>query len=249
MSSILNIHLNKTGKVSDKWSSYLDTYDNLFYELKYKNINLLEVGVRNGGSLETWAEYFKNAENIIGCDIDPLCNNLQYTDERIKVIVKDIKSDETYNAIFNLTDNLDIVIDDGSHCSVDILHTFVNYFPKLNPGGIFVIEDTHTLYWREWNNELNNPFNAYKFFKKLIDVINFQFWKNESTLEDLFSDFIISGPLPDFITSGWIESIEFKNSIIIIKKAKQANIESLGKRIVRGTIELGNNNDISFNEY
>ena len=71
--SIKEIHIQKTGKVSDKWSSYLDYYDTVFFSRKNESINLLEIGVQNGGSLETWAEYFKNAKNIIGCDIDEKC--------------------------------------------------------------------------------------------------------------------------------------------------------------------------------
>lgn len=247
MSTITEIHYNKTGKVSDKWETYLSSYDNLFYDFKNKHLNLLEVGVRNGGSLETWAEYFKNAKNIIGCDIDPRCKNLTYDDERVKVIVEDIKSKNTYEKINSYCDTLDIIIDDGSHNSIDILETFVNYFPMLNPGGVFVVEDTHTLYWKEWNNEKNNPFNAYIFFKKLIDVINFEFWKNEDTIENLFKEFFISH-VPAFIKEGWIESIEFRNSLIIVKKSKPPLLSTLGKRIVRGTVELEGNNDLSHNQ-
>lgn len=247
MSTITNLHFNKTGKVSDKWESYLTCYDKLFHDLKTKPINILEVGIRNGGSLETWAEYFKNAINIIGCDIDSRCNLLTYSDNRIKVIVDDVKSNNTYSKINSFCSNLDIVIDDGSHNSIDILETFVNYFPMLNPGGIFVIEDTHTLYWKEWNNERNNPFNAYIFFKKLIDVINFEFWKNESTIEDLFKEFFVR-EVPVFLKEGWIESIEFRNSLIIIKKSIPPLRNTLGKRIVRGDVELEGNDDLSHNQ-
>lgn len=51
-----------TGKVSDKWSSYLDAYENILSKYRHKPINLLEVGVQNGGSLEIWAKYFPYAK-------------------------------------------------------------------------------------------------------------------------------------------------------------------------------------------
>ena len=64
--SIEKIHKEKTGKVSDKWESYLPYYDSLFEKYRSQNLNLLEIGVQNGGSLETWKTFFKNAACLIG---------------------------------------------------------------------------------------------------------------------------------------------------------------------------------------
>jgi hypothetical protein len=46
------------GKVSDKWSSYLPFYDELFEKYRTQNLNLLEISVQNGGSLVTWKIFF-----------------------------------------------------------------------------------------------------------------------------------------------------------------------------------------------
>jgi len=246
--TIKQIHNSKTGKISDKWSSYLDTYDELFLKFKNKEINLLEIGVQNGGSLETWASYFKNANFVVGCDIDPKCKQLTYNDPRIKLIVNNINNKETYQVISNNCNSLDIIIDDGSHISTDILESFVTYFPLLNPGGVYVIEDTHTLYWKEWNDEINMKFNAYIFFKKIIDVINIQFWEKEKSLDSYFSDFFVNGNIPSFINEGWIESVEFKNSLIIIKKSLSPNRYGLGQRLVTGSIGLVNDNVIKHHQ-
>lgn len=40
------------GKVSDKWSNYINVYDVLFEGIRENVKSLLEVGVQNGGSLE-----------------------------------------------------------------------------------------------------------------------------------------------------------------------------------------------------
>ena len=238
--SIQRLHAEKTGKVSDKWSSYLQYYDKLFYSKRMDPIDLLEIGIQNGGSLETWASYFQNARNIIGCDIDPNCRQLSYDDPRIKLIVDDCNSPNTLQTIKALTPTLDIVIDDGSHRSMDILQSFVTYFPMLNPGGIYVVEDTHTLYWQDWGGELTNPHNAYIFFKKLIDVINHQFWDKQMTVGEYLGDFFNPGMTPEFIQDGSIESVEFRNSIITIKKAMYPCTNGLGKRLVTGTKALVN---------
>lgn len=243
--SVVKIHNEKTGKVSDKWSSYLHYYDKLFYSKKMDPVNLLEIGVQNGGSLETWASYFVNAKTIIGCDIDENCKQLCYDDPKINLIVADCNSPFAHQQISRLTSTLDVVIDDGSHRSVDILQSFVTYFDILNPGGIYVVEDTHTLYWDSWGGERSNKYNAYIFFKKMIDVMNFQFWDKEMSIDKYMSDFFNPGMTPKFILDGWIESIEFRNSIITVKKALQPTVNGLGKRLVTGTKALINHHVIN----
>ena len=46
------------GKISDKWSSYLDEWDRVFAPIREKRCRLLEIGIQNGGSLEIWSKYF-----------------------------------------------------------------------------------------------------------------------------------------------------------------------------------------------
>ncbi len=40
----------------------------------------------------------------------------------------------------------DVVIDDGSHQSADIISSFETLFPTLAEGGLYVIEDLHCSY-------------------------------------------------------------------------------------------------------
>ncbi|NTW52387.1 MAG: class I SAM-dependent methyltransferase, partial [Chlorobiaceae bacterium] len=75
------------GKVSDKWRLYLDVYDRIFDSYRDEPVNLLEIGIQNGGSLELWSKYFRNGKLFVGCDINKACEKLRYDDERIKVIV------------------------------------------------------------------------------------------------------------------------------------------------------------------
>jgi cephalosporin hydroxylase len=137
--SLTEIHRKKTGKVSDKWSSYLDFYDDKLWYLQDSKIKLLEIGVQNGGSLETWARYFWKAEKIVGIDIDPKCGDLKFEDQRIEVIVGDSKTVE-------LEDKFDIIIDDGSHLASDIIANWTKWWPSLEDGGVYVVEDFHTMW-------------------------------------------------------------------------------------------------------
>ncbi|HEX9872458.1 MAG TPA: hypothetical protein VGC99_28455, partial [Candidatus Tectomicrobia bacterium] len=44
------LYAEHSGKVSDKWSSYLTEYGRIFADYRHKPIRLLEIGVQNGGS-------------------------------------------------------------------------------------------------------------------------------------------------------------------------------------------------------
>jgi hypothetical protein len=232
--TIDSLHREKTGKVSDKWASYLVYYDELFESLRDQPLSLLEIGVQNGGSLETWASYFSHAKHIVGCDIDKNCGLLEYNDPRVKIIVGNANEAFAFQSIRAISSTFDIVIDDGSHLSLDILNSFVNYFPLLKPGGIYVIEDSHTLYNDAFGGGILNDFSAYSFFKKLIDVVNFQFWKDELSIQAYLRTFFPLKTTPGFILEGWVDSVSFQNSIITIKKAQQPGHTKLGERVLVG---------------
>ena len=70
--TINQLHREKNGKFSNKWTSYPTYYDALFKPLCHQPINLLEICVQNGGSLETWSTNFTRAQRIVGREIDRL---------------------------------------------------------------------------------------------------------------------------------------------------------------------------------
>jgi SAM-dependent methyltransferase len=233
--SIDALHRNKVGKVSDKWESYLGYYDTLFSPLRDKPVSMLEIGVQNGGSLETWSSYFGAGKLFVGCDIDPKCGALQYDDPRVRIVVGDANAAPAFEAIRAISPDYDIVIDDGSHVSTDIVNAFLNYFPLVKPGGLFVVEDTHTLYNDAFGGGILNEFGAYAFFKRLVDVVNFQFWRDQVSINAYFRTFFPLRSTPAFLTDGWVDSIDFRNSVITIRKALAPGHEKLGPRVLVGT--------------
>jgi len=243
LKSIDTLHRTKTGKISDKWASYLPYYDELFGPLRHKAISMLEIGVQNGGSLETWSKFFGAGERFIGCDIDPKCGTLHYDDPRVRVVVGDANAATTFQKITSISPKFDIVIDDGSHVSIDVLRSFVSYFQLLNPGGVYVAEDTHCLYLDQYGGGLLNEFSAYAFFKRLIDIVNFQFWRSDVSINNYLRTFFDLRSTPSFILEGWVESIEFKNSIITITKSLKPGHDKLGERITTGSVAQVDNWD------
>lgn len=238
MKTLKELHLAKSGKVSDKWSSYLDFYDRLFSSLRLADIKLLEIGVQNGGSLESWSSYFTNAQLLVGCDINPKCGELIYQDKKTQIVVGDANGDAAYQQIRQLCTDFDIVIDDGSHQSRDILLSFLNYFPLLKPGGLFIVEDAHTLFMSQYGGGVLNNHSAQKFFYKLSDFVSYEFWSAHVSLDAYFCDFFQPGKMPQFLLDGWVESVQFRNSMIIIEKATVPSHSKLGSRLIAGSAAI-----------
>ena len=234
MKDLFSIHKEHGGKVSDKWDLYLREYDRIFTPYRNKPLNLFEIGVQNGGSLEVWAKYFSSAKKIIACDINKKCASLNYSDKRISVLIGNASEEEISTQVSALTNSLDIVIDDGSHLSSEIILSFTHYFPMLAYGGVYIIEDLHCSYWQGYEGGLFNPYSSMAFLKALADTINYEHWgldyEPSNVLKDIFDCY--GGEL-SAESLAEIHSIEFANSLCIIRKDKATN-NCLGKRQVGG---------------
>ena len=129
--------------------SYIENYySKKFSNLRNLKLNILEIGVANGNSLEMWAEYFPFSQ-IYGIDI----KNISYkpSNSRINVIIGDATDQETFKNL----NRFHIVIDDGSHAITDQVLSYAVLFHRLIKNGIYIIEDVKDI-------DLN-----YQVFKKL----------------------------------------------------------------------------------
>ncbi len=234
MPSLRSLYRSHTGKVSDKWDIYIEIYDRIFAAWQDRPVTLVEVGVQNGGSLEIWSRYFVNARRFIGCDIDPKCAALTFDDPRIALVVADVNSPEGFRAIHAQAPSWDIFIDDGSHTSRDIIHTFFHYFPFLKPGGLYVIEDLHCSYWPRFGGGLARPESSMAFLKSLADAINHEHWRSSVGLDDLLAPFFPGSARPPNALLTDVFGISFFNSLCVIEKRAAGQSAGLGPRVVAG---------------
>lgn len=235
--SLRDLIETQNNNVIDKWEGYFSVYDDETEYLRNKPINLLEIGVQNGGSLEVWCKYFSKAKNVIGVDIDPNCSGISFDDKRIKVIIGDSNSTSLKDELQNVCPYFDVIIDDGSHKSHDIIKTFTELIPLLSSNGVYIIEDLHCSYWQNFQGGVERPDSSLSFFKKLVDVINIEHWRNGKDLNWLFRDVglvnINSESIEALIR---IKSISFYNSMCIVRMS-DSKYHSIGKRFVRGSVE------------
>ncbi len=164
----------ETEKIENRFFEY---YDPLFGPLINKKITLLEIGVKKGGSILLWRDYFPQG-TIVGIDIkEP--NNVKFG-ERIHFF----KGSQTDLAF--LTDvrkrvapeGFDIIIDDASHIAELTKKAFWHLFDNhLKPGGLYAIEDWGTGYWDDWADgkcfdakQINSHnYGMVGFIKELVD--------------------------------------------------------------------------------
>lgn len=114
------------------------TYTRLYHEL-FKDmqvVRLLEIGINTGASLHMWAEYFPRTI-IEAIDVDPTC--LIQT-PRIRSHQGDQTDGERLEEI-TFEKRYDIIIDDGSHRTADIVESAKVLLPHLKKGGYYIIED------------------------------------------------------------------------------------------------------------
>jgi SAM-dependent methyltransferase len=170
--SLATLFFEHQGKVSDKWEHYLSIYETEMnrFVTAGKPLRLLEIGVQNGGSLEIWAKYLPHASTIMGVDIDPAVQNLQF-EGNVKVLVADVNDFEKVKQWVG-TAPLDVVIDDGSHNSADIIAVFKNLFSLVAPGGKYVVEDLHASYWNSHGGGLRVRSSSMEYFKNIVDALN-----------------------------------------------------------------------------
>ena len=201
-------------------------------------LSILEIGIQNGGSLETWAELIPLAQKIIGCDIDQKCQNLIFDDPRISIIIGDANTDHTEALIKEASPSYDLIVDDGSHTSRDIIGNFIRYFPLLNPGGMYIAEDLHCCYWQEYGGGLGAAESGVEFFKLLIDCINSNNWgRNDIDTTSYISSLSSAQRLSaSKETLESISSIQFFDSLCVMQKAGRGLPSRIGTRVVSGDL-------------
>ena len=129
---------------------YLRNYEEHFAPLRHRDVRLLELGVKEGGSLLMWRDYFPLG-TIAGLDIEPA--RFEDSSARVRVYQGPQQDAALLDRIARecAPEGVDIVIDDCAHIGVLARASFWHLFDNhLKPGGIYVVEDWGTGYWGDW---------------------------------------------------------------------------------------------------
>ncbi|MDR2793573.1 MAG: class I SAM-dependent methyltransferase [Treponema sp.] len=222
MKNYENIFKNHDGFISHKWIHYFYIYDLLFaeYRKRSKSLTVMEIGVDRGGSLEIWKKYLPKGSKIHGVDINPKCRDIKFGGN----IYFHLGNASDYSFMekeFSNTE-FDFILDDGSHVCSEVIETFRIMFPKIKPGGLYVVEDLHTSYWADYGGGCRKEGTSIEYFKKFVEALN----------SDYIKDFNEENYSQD------IESITFYDSVCAVKKFSSPKNHPF-KSVITGNENIG----------
>lgn len=186
----------------NKWLHYFEIYERHFARYKDTEVSILEIGVYQGGSLNMWKQYFGDKAKIFAIDINPSCK--QFETERVKIYIGSQEDKDFLEKIKNEIPKLDIIIDDGGHYNSQQIVTFEGLFDHIKEDGIYLCEDTHTSYWKDYGGGYKKKSTFIEYTKNLIDKVNA--WHSQS----------LNLKVSHFTKS--IYSLHYYDSIVVIEK-------------------------------
>ncbi len=202
-------------RLMTKWEHYFPVYERYFSPFVGKEVNILEVGVFHGGSLQMWKDYFGPKAKIYGVDINPECKRLE--EDQIEIFIGSQSDRKFLRGLKEHLPPLDIILDDGGHTMQQQIVTFEELYDKVKDNGIYMCEDVHTSYWLKFGGGHKRRGTFLEYCKNKIDSINAFHSRQSSFRKDRFT------------TS--IKSVHFYDSIVVFEKDK---VES-PKEIASGT--------------
>jgi hypothetical protein len=221
---------HKTDKIYHH--GYHRFYEDVLNKYRKKKLNFLEIGMDTGESLNLWRDYFPKA-NIYGLEI-----NQEYKNNKIYVMKGNQNKISDLKKLVKITNECEVILDDGSHVPSHQLKSFNYLFENcLKKGGVYIIEDIETSYWKREkgaklygyniNAGFNSKNNIVNIFQEIVPIVNREFLI-QNAKNNLYSTKKISDYCLDHISS-----ITFGMNCIIIKKMSKYEKDKFGDRDYR----------------
>jgi len=196
-------HAKPGSRYITKYTNFFDIYDRYLESLRDRPIRMIEIGVQHGGSLQMWKRYLHPESLVIGIDIYPACK--KYEEDGIRVFVGDQSDEDFLSQVVADVGPVDFILDDASHIPRHQIATFEYLFTHgLNNGGIYMVEDCHTSYWRRFGGGLRRRGSFIEYAKNVIDDVNF--WHQENP------------PKQRSWRTDTVEAVEFCSAVVTFRK-------------------------------
>jgi len=144
LTELANKYGSDKGITSGDGHGYTLIYEKILGPLKNEPINILEIGINRfecdkAPSLMMWRDYFPKA-TIYGFDIRDFSG---LNSSRIKIFQGDQRKKNHLMRVTDVCSEFDVIIDDGSHGSLDQQASFWYLFAYVKEKGLYIIEDLH----------------------------------------------------------------------------------------------------------
>lgn len=202
MNDLQKFFFEKDHRLMHKWNHYFEVYDRHFSRYKGREINLLEIGISHGGSIQMWNDYFQGKARIYAVDINPECKTLETPNTTIFI---GSQQDSTFlSKLKSEIPPIDILIDDGGHTMKQQITTFNVLYDHVKDDGVYLCEDLHTSYWKPYGGGYKKSGSFIEFSKSFID--NLHAWHSKKIPHNNITDSAFS--------------LHYYDSILVIEKRK-----------------------------
>jgi WsaF, C-terminal domain/WsaF, N-terminal domain len=211
--TLSQIFVNHEGRISDKWEHYLPIYETALSRFIERDhpIRMLEIGVQNGGSIQIWSKYLPPGSIIVGIDIDRACADFP-AEPNVSILIGDASDPVVLDRMLGDA-RFDVIIDDGSHRSDHIVSSFEACFSRLDPNGLYIVEDLHCSYYASHGGGFRLPGAAMEWFKGLADALNTDHFEADASAK------LDSAELQRLRDLGrQIACVSFFDSVVLIQK-------------------------------
>jgi predicted O-methyltransferase YrrM len=179
---------------------------------------MLEIGVDRGGSLQMWRKYMPNA-TIVGLDINGNAAQYDDPDRDIHVRIGDQTDIGFLGSVFAEFGPFDTVIDDGGHTPKQMIESFKYLFPRLAPGGVYLVEDICANYWTIYRDQ---PQSFIDFTKWLMDAMHAHYMQMKNALQIVEGHPKRVAEVQVPFAATIIDRIEVFDSVVVIHRAEQS---------------------------
>lgn len=157
-----------------KIQPYIDTYEELFSDLKIRPVRILELGVLSGASLLMWEDYFTHIDTqIVGLDMNPPIDFSEHNLYEDRIFQYQGFQDDVVllEKIVKAHGPFDIIIDDASHRMAPTHRSWSYLKDHLKPGGFYVIEDWGTGYWDKSRGFDGEEYKGYGHYAGMVGLV------------------------------------------------------------------------------
>lgn len=215
-----------TGRAILKWDHYFELYERYFSRFRGADVVILEIGVYQGGSLQMWKSYFGPGASIYAIDIHPSCK--QFEDDQTRIFIGSQSDPAFLRELMKEIPKPDIILDDGGHMMHQQITSFNHLFGHLKEGGLYMVEDLHTSYWKEYDGGYKRKNTFIEYSKGLIDQLHAYHSRSQRLKPSSFTRDI--------------RGLHFHDSILVVEKGGHAEptpVEKGFDAINRGEFQSG----------
>lgn len=184
---------------SSGFHGYCEYYHGQFSHMRNQPVRLLEIGILGGDGLVMWSSFFQHPmSTFLGVDL--VDRNFQSNDPRIMTVYGDSGNKEFLDSIQG---PFDIIAEDASHFCSHQINAFGCLWKRVSPGGVFIIEDAHTVHSPQ---HCDMHINIIQYFARIAEQ-----------MQDARGADGCAKPDP---SDQWhsIASLEFRKGLIIVRK-------------------------------